>query len=197
MTWTNINGNKIHWDGAVRANGWTDAHPRLERRLETHSPLMRYTRSTIALIYCRLRYTFFLLWRMGSGTRDPLIIDDKWPASISKRVRFFFQWAGRRDTFRRTCPCIHFFSLKALIRNSDQMPDFFFLLCLQFNFVGKLLGPRGNSMKRLQEETGVKMSILGKGSMRDKDKVGKIGFVFQCTCLAASRESSDLRIRPE
>lgn len=45
---------------------------------------------------------------------------------------------------------------------------------LQFNFVGKLLGPRGNSMKRLQEETGVKMSILGKGSMRDKDKVGKI-----------------------
>lgn len=28
-------------------------------------------------------------------------------------------------------------------------------------------------MKRLQEETGVKMSILGKGSMRDKDKVWK------------------------
>lgn len=28
-------------------------------------------------------------------------------------------------------------------------------------------------MKRLQEETGVKMSILGKGSMRDKDKVRK------------------------
>lgn len=26
-------------------------------------------------------------------------------------------------------------------------------------------------MKRLQEETGVKMSILGKGSMRDKEKV--------------------------
>ncbi|CAL8285004.1 unnamed protein product [Arctogadus glacialis] len=41
---------------------------------------------------------------------------------------------------------------------------------LKFNFVGKLLGPRGNSMKRLQEETGAKMSILGKGSMRDKGK---------------------------
>ncbi|XP_037321416.2 KH domain-containing, RNA-binding, signal transduction-associated protein 2 isoform X3 [Pungitius pungitius] len=40
----------------------------------------------------------------------------------------------------------------------------------KFNFVGKLLGPRGNSMKRLQEDTGVKMSILGKGSMRDKGK---------------------------
>lgn len=126
MTWTNINGNKIHWDGAVRANGWTDAHPRLDRRLETHSPLMRHTRSTIALIYCRLRYTFFLLWRMGSGTRDPLIIDDKWPASISKRVRFFFQWAGRRDTFRRTCPCIqhHFFFLKGI--NQKQWSDAWF-----------------------------------------------------------------------
>ncbi|XP_036623455.1 KH domain-containing, RNA-binding, signal transduction-associated protein 2 [Trichosurus vulpecula] len=40
----------------------------------------------------------------------------------------------------------------------------------KFNFVGKLLGPRGNSLKRLQEETGAKMSILGKGSMRDKAK---------------------------
>lgn len=29
-------------------------------------------------------------------------------------------------------------------------------------------------MKRLQEETGVKMSILGKGSMRDKEKVRHI-----------------------
>jgi KH domain-containing RNA-binding signal transduction-associated protein 2 len=37
--------------------------------------------------------------------------------------------------------------------------------------VGKLLGPRGNSLKRLQEETGAKMSILGKGSMRDKAQV--------------------------
>uniref|UniRef100_A0A2K6FK80 KH domain-containing, RNA-binding, signal transduction-associated protein 2 n=1 Tax=Propithecus coquereli TaxID=379532 RepID=A0A2K6FK80_PROCO len=43
-------------------------------------------------------------------------------------------------------------------------------LLAEFNFVGKLLGPRGNSLKRLQEETGAKMSILGKGSMRDKAK---------------------------
>ncbi|KAB0375053.1 hypothetical protein FD755_013545 [Muntiacus reevesi] len=41
----------------------------------------------------------------------------------------------------------------------------------KFNFMGKLLGPRGNSLKRLQEETGAKMSILGKGSMRDKAKI--------------------------
>ncbi|XP_064490976.1 KH domain-containing, RNA-binding, signal transduction-associated protein 1 isoform X2 [Pseudopipra pipra] len=38
----------------------------------------------------------------------------------------------------------------------------------KFNFVGKILGPQGNTIKRLQEETGAKISVLGKGSMRDK-----------------------------
>ncbi|KAM4625839.1 KH domain-containing, RNA-binding, signal transduction-associated protein 1-like isoform 1-T1 [Polymixia lowei] len=38
------------------------------------------------------------------------------------------------------------------------------------NFVGKILGPQGNTIKRLQEETGAKISVLGKGSMRDKNK---------------------------
>ena len=47
----------------------------------------------------------------------------------------------------------------------------FRFLFLQFNFVGKLLGPKGNSMKRLQEETMTKMAVLGRGSMRDKQKV--------------------------
>ncbi|XP_072169842.1 KH domain-containing, RNA-binding, signal transduction-associated protein 2-like isoform X2 [Diadema setosum] len=44
----------------------------------------------------------------------------------------------------------------------------------KFNFVGKLLGPRGNSLKRLQEETGTKIAILGRGSMRDKQKEEKL-----------------------
>ncbi|KAF6197825.1 hypothetical protein GE061_008793 [Apolygus lucorum] len=40
----------------------------------------------------------------------------------------------------------------------------------RFNFVGKLLGPKGSTLKRLQEETMTKMAILGRGSMRDKNK---------------------------
>lgn len=47
-------------------------------------------------------------------------------------------------------------------------------LCIyifQFNFVGKLLGPKGYTFKRLQNLTGCKMSILGRGSMRDREKV--------------------------
>lgn len=39
---------------------------------------------------------------------------------------------------------------------------------MQVNFVGKLLGPKGNTMKQLQEETMCKMAILGRGSMRDR-----------------------------
>ena len=37
--------------------------------------------------------------------------------------------------------------------------------------MGKLLGPKGNSMKRLQENTMTKMAVLGKGSMRDRHMV--------------------------
>ncbi|KAI1283752.1 KH domain-containing, RNA-binding, signal transduction-associated protein 2 [Halotydeus destructor] len=39
-----------------------------------------------------------------------------------------------------------------------------------YNFIGKLLGPKGNSFKWLQEQTQTKMAILGRGSMRDKLK---------------------------
>ncbi|XP_068624873.1 KH domain-containing, RNA-binding, signal transduction-associated protein 2-like isoform X2 [Battus philenor] len=40
----------------------------------------------------------------------------------------------------------------------------------KFNFVGKLLGPKGNTMKQLQEETMCKMAVLGRGSVRDRQK---------------------------
>lgn len=44
-------------------------------------------------------------------------------------------------------------------------------LSLQYNFVGKLLGPGGKTLQQLQEDTFTKMAILGKGVMRDKTKV--------------------------
>lgn len=36
--------------------------------------------------------------------------------------------------------------------------------------MGKLLGPKGNSLRRLQEETMCKMTVLGRNSMRDRVK---------------------------
>ena len=41
----------------------------------------------------------------------------------------------------------------------------------QFNFVGRLLGPRGNSLKRVEVTTGCRVYIRGKGSIKDPDKV--------------------------
>ena len=43
-------------------------------------------------------------------------------------------------------------------------------LFLQFNLVGRLLGPKGLTLKRIQAETQTKMTILGRGSMRDKKR---------------------------
>ncbi|KAB1253854.1 KH domain-containing; RNA-binding; signal transduction-associated protein 1 [Camelus dromedarius] len=41
----------------------------------------------------------------------------------------------------------------------------------KFKFVGKILGPQGiYIVKTLQEETGAKISVLGKGSVRGKAK---------------------------
>lgn len=42
---------------------------------------------------------------------------------------------------------------------------------MQFNFVGRILGPRGLTAKQLEAETGCKIMVRGKGSMRDKKKV--------------------------
>lgn len=40
----------------------------------------------------------------------------------------------------------------------------------EYNFVGRLLGPRGMTAKQLEQETGCKVMIRGRGSMRDKKK---------------------------
>ncbi|XP_052810092.1 KH domain-containing RNA-binding protein qki.L-like isoform X4 [Mya arenaria] len=39
-----------------------------------------------------------------------------------------------------------------------------------FNFVGRILGPRGMTAKELEQYTGCKVMVRGKGSMRDKAK---------------------------
>ncbi|XP_078032390.1 protein quaking isoform X2 [Epinephelus lanceolatus] len=39
-----------------------------------------------------------------------------------------------------------------------------------FNFVGRILGPRGLTAKQLETETGCKIMVRGRGSMRDRKK---------------------------
>lgn len=50
---------------------------------------------------------------------------------------------------------------------------------LQFNFVGRILGPRGMTAKQLEQETGCKIMVRGKGSMRDKKKVRMLFYWLQ------------------
>ena len=54
------------------------------------------------------------------------------------------------------------------------------LICFyfQFNFVGRILGPRGLTAKQLEQETGCKVMVRGKGSMRDKKKVSHLSSLF-------------------
>lgn len=43
-----------------------------------------------------------------------------------------------------------------------------------FNFVGRILGPRGNSLKRVEASSGCRVFIRGKGSIKDTDKEEKL-----------------------
>lgn len=159
-------------DGCMSYAGW-------------ESPLMCDVQSTVLLIHGGLHYSFFPTWWMVTGMWD--YIDNRWLMGREHLSWLTFSpkgsnsfltpnpWRERRPqkhlsrytpAFIIICPPL------THAESVDGVSDcFFFPPVSQFNFVGKLLGPRGNSMKRLQEETGVKMSILGKGSMRDKDKV--------------------------
>lgn len=135
---------------------------------------------------------FFPSWWMVNGMWDDIdkiwLIDSKHLLCLTfspnksnsfyiRHVKRLFQWHLSSDTYQGLS---NICALLTYVWSADKPSDshyfffFFFSLVSQFNFVGKLLGPRGNSMKRLQEETGVKMSILGKGSMRDKEKVRRV-----------------------
>lgn len=57
---------------------------------------------------------------------------------------------------------------------------------LQFNFVGRILGPRGNSLKRVEASTGCRVFIRGKGSIKDTEKVTEMPSLNasrSCACV--------------
>lgn len=40
----------------------------------------------------------------------------------------------------------------------------------EVNFIGAILGPRGNNQKRLEKETGCKISVRGKGAEKSNHR---------------------------
>lgn len=45
----------------------------------------------------------------------------------------------------------------------------------EINFVGLLIGPRGNTLKGLEKDSGAKIIIRGKGSVKEGKVGGKAG----------------------
>ncbi|XP_010094450.2 KH domain-containing protein SPIN1 [Morus notabilis] len=67
--------------------------------------------------------------------------------------------------WQTTPPSPSSYTVKKILRldiPADTFPN--------FNFVGRLLGPRGNSLKRVEASTGCRVYIRGKGSIKDPDK---------------------------
>ncbi|WVY91627.1 hypothetical protein V8G54_037141 [Vigna mungo] len=56
------------------------------------------------------------------------------------------------------------------VRRSVEHFSAFSCNLMQFNIVGRLLGPRGNSLKRVEATTGCRVYIRGKGSIKELDK---------------------------
>jgi protein quaking len=74
-----------------------------------------------------------------------------------------FHWHGNQGLTRLPEPCGSVVSLsEKLFVPINEYPD--------YNFVGRILGPRGMTAKQLEMDTGCKIMVRGKGSMRDKVK---------------------------
>ncbi|XP_005100976.2 protein quaking-B [Aplysia californica] len=80
------------------------------------------------------------------------------------RVRLsLFHHQGKRETMDLPEPIGPVVQLQEkLFVPVKEYPD--------FNFVGRILGPRGMTAKELEQFTGCKIMVRGKGSMRDKSK---------------------------
>lgn len=70
-----------------------------------------------------------------------------------------------------------FFVFKITVKHIVTIIKYLFST-FQFNFVGRILGPRGMTAKQLELETGCKIMVRGKGSMRDKKKASKTYLKF-------------------
>lgn len=117
--------------------------------------------SFIACVTPYTRITNFMSTRVGQLVKSCELKLNSCCPSYAFSVWMILEW----KTFMP--PCLLFFYSWGLNQSPvTQNPH-----VLQVNFVGKLLGPQGSTIKRLQEETGAKISVLGKGSMRDKNKV--------------------------
>lgn len=99
------------------------------------------------------------------------------PSPSSHVVKKILRLEVPVDSYPNVCPpsaCA--VSLEVHTKESLNFKIFvdYFSLLSQFNFVGRILGPRGNSLKRVEASTGCRVFIRGKGSIKDPGKVREV-----------------------
>lgn len=110
--------------------------------------IMRNAPCKILVHYILLLHAIGKEFKSNMKCKCYSIVDANCDLSDAKVYISFFTSSGRRCSEWDVCVCV-----------------------LQFNFVGRILGPRGLTAKQLEAETGCKIMVRGKGSMRDKKKV--------------------------
>uniref|UniRef100_A0ACD5WF58 Uncharacterized protein n=1 Tax=Avena sativa TaxID=4498 RepID=A0ACD5WF58_AVESA len=119
---------------------------------------------------CRRRQIFVLLavrqinHIINEGSREAIVC----VMDLLQKIRLGFPQGNSMD-WQGAPPSPSSHVVKKILRLEvpvDSYPS--------FNFVGRILGPRGNSLKRVEASTGCRVFIRGKGSIKDPGKEDKL-----------------------
>lgn len=102
--------------------------------------------------------------RLQRGSPSPAASSDILSNYRGAGIRLSGQ-QGMNMEWQTTPPSPSSYTVKRILRLEIPVDNF-----PNFNFVGRLLGPRGNSLKRVEATTGCRVYIRGKGSIKDPDK---------------------------
>ncbi|KAE9460886.1 hypothetical protein C3L33_07195, partial [Rhododendron williamsianum] len=147
--------------GPAGLGGWS-GHPHEILRLDElktaslsfYNPVLRFSLSKVALYFIDKNH------RDHYATEIWCTRENNGLASSPRKPEYLYREEGIAlgDTSRQLSKC-------------ELCAINLFILCFdEFNFVGRLLGPRGNSLKRVEASTGCRVFIRGKGSIKDPDK---------------------------
>ncbi|KAH7435179.1 hypothetical protein KP509_06G053700 [Ceratopteris richardii] len=105
-----------------------------------------------------------LLSSMSMMSNGSALDSNGWSSFQAERLVSAMSWRGLPGVGGSPGPI-----LKKIIRIEVPVD-----LYPTFNFVGRLLGPRGNSLKRVESITACRIFIRGRGSVRDMEKEEKL-----------------------
>ncbi|CAB0033395.1 unnamed protein product [Trichogramma brassicae] len=108
------------------------------------------------------------LFQISGVKKEPLALPEAEGevTTLTEKVYVPVKEHPDRERARETLLCKH----RCITNRARAAPRPAAAAAAAFNFVGRILGPRGMTAKQLEQETGCKIMVRGKGSMRDKKK---------------------------